>query len=300
MKSKVSFLIYLFVILALVGCKTNKEKENFKQKDKAPDSLKELSKLFDEIFDTIDKIEKVQLGLPIDIEEPKVEKESNSQEKDSKSSSSEGESSSSEGDKNSSSDSKDKPKEDSPGGTSDKNKEILKDETLKLSWKKIDEALEKAHGKWNDFEVDGIKKGITREKSEQFQTSFNKMTKSVEERAVVDIYDYGSQSIKNLKPFYDLYLDEIGGEVSTLKYIAYQSYIRAISDDIFGALSLFGYVEEEINRLRIKIGDKEEKVKALNKANNSLLDMEMALEEQSKKLFMIKKDLIIKNLKELE
>lgn len=296
MKSKVNFVIYLFILLTLVGCKTNKEKENFKQKDRAPDSLKELSKSFDEIFETIDKIEKVQLGLTVDIEEAKEEKASNNQDKgteDSKESSSEEAS-------NTSGDSKDKPKENTSQDTSETEKEESKDQKLKNAWAKIDEILEKAHGKWNDFEVDAIKKGLTRDKSQQFQTSFNKMTKSVEDRAIVDIYDFGSQSIMNLKPFYDLYLDEIGGEISVLKYIAYQSYIRAISDDIFGALSLFENVEEEINRLRIKIGDKEEKVKELSKVNNSLLDMKMALEEQSKKLFMIKKDIIIRNLKELE
>ena len=294
MKSKISLVIYFFVFLILVGCNTNKEKDSLKQKDKAPDSLIELSNLFNEIFETIDKIEKVQLGLTVEVEESK-DGSNNSQEKDKDT-----KNSSSEKQSNTSSNSGDKTKENSTESASEEKKEISKDEKLKLAWKEIDDLLEKAHGKWNEFEVDGIKKGITREKSEQFQTSFNKMTKSVEDRVISDIYDFGSQSVMNLKPFYDLYLDEIGGEISVLKYIAYQSYIRAISDDILGALNLFQDVEEEINKLRIKIGDKEEKIKELNKANNSLLDMKKALEEQSKKLFMIKKEIIIKNLKDLE
>lgn len=296
MKSKASFIIYLFILLTIVGCKANKEKENFKKKDNAPDSLNELSKSFDEIFETIDTIEKIQLGLTVDIEKSKNEKDSNSQEKEAE----DGNKDSSKEASNTASDNKDKAKENTSGSSSEAKTEVSKDEKLKLAWKKIDEVLEKAHGKWNDFEVDGIKKGITREKSEKFQTSFNKMTKSVEDRTIVDIYDFGSQSVMNLKPFYDLYLDDIGGEVSVLKYVAYQSYIRAVSDNINGALSLFNHVEGAINNIRIKIGDKEEKIKELNKANNSLLDMKLALEEQSKKLFMIKKEMIIKNLKELE
>lgn len=293
MKSKISLVIYFFIFLILVGCNTSKEKESFKQKDKAPNSLKELSKSFDEIFETIDKIEKVELGLTVEVEEAKNEKNNSQKEKDSTSNSS-GEQA------NDSSNSEDKTKENSREGSSENKTEMSKDEKLKLAWKDIDDILEKSHGKWNEFEVDAIKKGISKEKSEQFQTSFNKMTKSVEDRTIVDIYDFGSQSLMNLRPFYDLYLDEIGGEISVLKYIAYQSYIRAISDDILGALNLFQGVEEEINKLRIKIGDKEEKIKELNKVNNSLLDMKKALEEQSKKLFMIKKEIIIKNLKDLE
>lgn len=293
MKSKICLVMYFFIFLILVGCNTSKEKENFKQKDKAPNSLKELSKSFDEIFETLDKIEKVELGLTVEVEETKNEKNNNQKEKDITSNSSGEEA-------NDSSNSEDKTKENSKESSSENKTEMSKDEKLKLAWKDIDDILEKAHGKWNEFEVDAIKKGISKEKSEQFQTSFNKMTKSVEDRTIVDIYDFGSQSLMNLRPFYDLYLDEIGGEISVLKYIAYQSYIRAISDDILGALNLFQGVEEEINKLRIKIGDKEEKIKELNKVNNSLLDMKKALEEQSKKLFMIKKEIIIKNLKDLE
>lgn len=295
MKSKTILVIYVFIALLLLGCKTNKEKTSFKKKDKAPESLKELSKSFDEMFETLDKIEKVDLGLTIDITESKDEKDNKG---DEESKSKQNNNSDSQGDTNSK-DQEVTQQSQSSGATESKT-EMSKDEKLKVAWKKIDDKLDQAHSKWNAFEAEAIKKGITREKSEKFQTSFNKMTKSLEARNIVDIYEYGSQSLLNLKPFYDLYLDEIGGDIAELKYIGYQSYLRAISDDIPGALGLFQGVEENINRIRLKIGEKEEKMKELAKVNNSLLDMRESLPEQSKRLFMIKKEIIMKNLKELE
>lgn len=295
MKSKAIFVIYIFTALLLLGCKTNKEKTSFKQKDKAPDSLKELSKSFDEIFETLDKIEKVDLGLTLDITESKNEKDNKSQDQSNNSQKDTN-------DSQSDSPSKDEEasKESQASRSEEAKTEMTKDEKLKIAWKRMDDTLDQAHSKWNDFQVEGIKKGITREKSEKFQTSFNKMTKSVEDRNIVDIYDFGSQSLLSLKAFYDLYLDEIGGDISELKYIGYQAYLRAISDDILGALILFQDVEENVNRIRLKIGEKEEKIKDLAKVNNSLLDMRESLVEESKRLFMIKKEIIMKNLKELE
>ncbi len=293
MKSKLSIIIYILLTLVLVGCKSNKEATNLKQKDKAPDSLGDLSKSFDDILETIDKIEKVNLGLSVDEKEQKDENINKDQKQDKGSESPSG-------DQASNSQSKDTGKGSVSEGSDKSKSEMQKDEKLKLAWKEIDDKLEKAHNWWNKYDVEGIKKGVTQDKREQFQTSFNRMTKSIEARSIVDIYDFGSQSILNLRPFYDLYLDEVGGDISVLKYIGYQSYLRAISDDIVGASELLQSRDEYINKIRLKIGDKEEKVKELEMVNNSLGDMKKSLEENSKRLLMIKKNIIIKNLKQLE
>lgn len=291
MKSKLSIFICILLTLVLVGCKSNKETTNLKQKDKAPDSLGELSKSFDDILETIDKIEKVNLGLSVDIKEQKDEKSNKDQEKKQSSDSSSGDQSSN---------SQSQGTEKGSGSTGDSKSEMQKDEKLKLAWKEIDDKLEKSHKWWNKYESEGIKKGATQENRELFQTSFNKMTKSVEARNTVDIYDFCSQSILNLRPFYDLYLDDIGGDIAVLKYVAYQSYLKAISDDLTGALNLLQNRDEYINRIKLKIGDKKEKLKEVDMVVNSIGDMKKALDEKSKRLFMIKKNIIIENLKQLE
>jgi hypothetical protein len=116
----------------------------------------------------------------------------------------------------------------------------------------------------------GIKKGASKDRVTQLKEKINGLTKSIERREITNIYDLGSQSLLNLKPFFDLYKDDYRGEICDLKYSIYQYYIKAISNDKEGALNAINSKEENINRIRLLIGDDEKKIDELEKISSSL------------------------------
>ncbi|MBU5439988.1 hypothetical protein KQI42_18420 [Tissierella sp. MSJ-40] len=284
MKNRRTFFIYLVTIIFLVGCKSQRNTGvKFQQQERAPQNLVGVSKALDNILKSIEKVEKA-----LEAPETVIKMDKKNEEK-----SSEGTSTSSETDK------KNKENQESKKGeTGSKSSNI--DEILLEEWKKVDKELENAHRLWNAFEVEGMKKGVTKERADKFEESLNFFTTAIEKRNIIDIYDYGSQSMSNLGPMYDLYRDEIKGEISRIKYAAHQCYLRASQGRIEESLTLLNGTEEYINIMRQKIGTDNVKIKALDKVVLSIGDMRSSLKENSIKLFRIKKDIIIKNLEDLE
>ena len=286
-------IISLIFILLITGCKKQQKQTEFIIKDKAPDSINKLSDGIDDMLKSLGDIEKLNLDIPTS--DDKKDEEIQSANK-----------ASSQGDK--AKQSQGGTQEQSSQSSSDKDannnqqtspQNLPKDEQIKILWDSIHSKLEEIHINWNDFEPDGLKKGATTQTGEKFQTAFNRMTKAVENKNIIEIYDYASQSLKNLKPFYDLYKDEIGGDISVLKYTAYGAYTMAINGDIVGAGEMLSDKEENINKIRLKMTKQDEK-QAVEKVSMSLADFKNSLPENSRTLFMIKKDIIINNLKALK
>jgi hypothetical protein len=194
----------------------------------------------------------------------------------------------------------------SSSGSNDREpkQQMGKPEKLKETWDSIDKNLEKIHSFWDAYEVDRIKKGGTTETGVEFESSINKMTKAVENRNIIDIYDYGSQCYLNLKTFYDLYTDEYKGEVSKIKYMVYRYYLGSLTGNKEEVVKVLKDKDESINKIRIKLekdgNDEKEKMEELDKVAAGLRSLENTLEEDSKRLSIIKKDTIIKSLKLLE
>lgn len=299
MRKRKIFLLVIIILLFLIGCKKNEGQPEIKSKDKAPDSLKELSIGITDILNSIGDIERLTLNIPLaenkdnkakqqgQSEEPKQEQNTSQTQSSSESQSSGGQGQQSGGQQET------KPEDPKKAEIEKREKEI------KSSWENIEKKLEEIHPQWNSFEVDGLKKGITKEAMDKFETAFNKMTKSIEAKNIIEIYDYASQSFMNLKPIFDLYLDEIGGDISVIKHAAYQGYIKALQGDIEGAKNALNNKEENINKIRLKMTKDEDK-DAIEKISLSLADFRESLPEESRRLFMIKKDIIIENLKAIE
>lgn len=298
---KNKFIIYIFIILIILtsGC-TREDKNNniIKQRDKAPDSLKDLSSKLDEILEELGEIEKIELG--IDYQEDDTKKKDNIEEESKPEVTKEKEGEEEKSDSNKSDNKKGENKEENKGEDKE-NKDTKEPKNIGEIWKSIDKNLEQAHGLWNSYEVDRMEKGGAIENGNKFELSLNKMTKSIENRNIVDIYDFASQCYLNLKPFYDLYLDEYGGDISEIKYIIYRFYLGSITNDKDMMLNTIKGKDENINRIRIKLDkEDEEKMNKLNEVSVGLKNLEKILDEDSKRLYIIKKDTLIKNIKALE
>lgn len=295
--------VFLFILLfVLSGCSKDQNQSKIKPKDKAPESLNNLSKGLDDLLKSVGNIERINLNIPVkDIEEANKPQEPDKKDEEKPSDGGEkpedeGSNSQGQGDQ-------------SGGGSGSQGQgtetqkpttpEEKKDEEIKALWAEIDKKLEEIHPEWNSFEAEGMKKGASKESTDKFELAFNKMTKAVDNKSILEIYDYASQSLLNLKPLFELYTEEMGGDISVIKYAAYQGYVRAISVDVEGAKKVLSDKEENINKIRLKMTKEEEK-QNLEKVSLSLADFRDSLTENSRMLFMIKKDIIIENLKALE
>lgn len=288
--------IYVILLCILVGCTGNENQSKIETKDKAPNSLADLAAGIDEILSTVGNIERLMLELPVTGKENESKnKPLNEESEDTESpvgQTSSGGQDNQTGGGSSSTESK--------GGSSDKQEEEKKkeEETKKL-WEEISKKLDEIHPLWNSFEVEGAKKGATKEMGDRFESNFNKMTKAIESKDVVEIYNSGAESFSSLKPLFDLYIDEIGGDMSFVKYSAYKAYTKTLEGNNGEAAKLLTGREENINKIRLKMKEEKEK-EQVEKIKMALDDFKNSLSEKSRMLNMIKKDVIIQNLKELE
>lgn len=301
-KNKIS--ICIFVLIILVGCKSKSyNKEILKKKEIAPKSLQKLSKEIGSIMDHIGDIEKIDLDIDQDGKKEKNKEEDQSAQDQSGQQSGQDQSSGQKGGEQGSNTSSQESKRSSDKGEKPEDKlakEEIKDKKIETKWKQIDKKLETLYFLWNEYEVKGVKKGATAEKSEEVEDALNKLTKGIEDREVFTVYNHGSRSLKALKPYYDLYKDEVGGEVLSLKYKVYQFYINGVKGSQNTAKMYIENSEEDINKIRLKWENKKDKKENIDKISFGFKNLSNALTEDSRRLFILKKDVLIKNLNSLE
>lgn len=256
-------LIIVITLVLSTACmnKSSKKPMKVEQKEKSPKALISIGEGIDEILTSINDIGEI---LELSESELQVEKSEVESKKDKKT------------------------------------KPLTKDEELTKQWKEIDNKVEKIHKDWNNYEVESMKKGASVEKGKNFKKNLNSFTIAVENRNIPGIMDMGSRTMSSLAFFFDLYKDEIKGDLSRIKYAAYQAYLNATNGNVTNANKLLGPTEEYVTRVRQKLDKDKEKIKTLDKLSLAIADMKQSLNENNVKLLVIKRDIILKNIKSLE
>lgn len=290
MNRKVILSMLLINLLISTSCmKTTKEKSaQLAQSERAPESLVSVMRGIDEILDSISSMER-NTGLSLsefEVLHPDTGSK-NDKAKD--------------GGRNRGDQSKDG-MESNAGGNEDNKKLTSKDEETLKAWKTIDDRIEKIHKDWNSYEAKGIKKAASIEKSNELKENLNLFTIAIENRDMVSIMDNGSKTLFSLSYYFDLYRDEVLGDLTRISYVAYQAYLKAKGKDINGADKLLRTVDKYIANLRQKIDRKQnkEKLESIDKLSLSLGDMRQSLRDASEKLLEIKRDIILENTKGLQ
>ena len=287
------------MLLCINGCTNNDENEpGIKTLEKAPDSLANVYDELNSILENLGKIERIDLHINFDDEETGFEQEGVTAEEEGENPQSGAEDS--ESNEEETSQGQESNQEGSHQESSDSSDEVSSDDKIKETWLTIDKSLEDIYLYWSDYVNEATKKGITQERITAFKNSINKLTKAIEERNIIDNYDFASQSLSNLKPFFGLYKDEYRGEIAEIRYIVYRYYINAINNNDEAAMDAVNSREETINRIRMAIGDDEDKIKNLEKVVASLNNLGISLEDNSKRVYILEKDTLIKNLESLE
>ena len=269
------------MIFTLSGCRAQRNQTvKFEKKDKAPKALGDISKGLQDILKETEKVESILEGTDYDVnkveleraraeEKAKIEKTIEIKNETGGAMGTQGDSGGNQGKGGGSQGSQGgQPGDQSQGAKSKEQKKPEgREEKLLSTWEQIDKKIEETHKKWNEYEVEGVKKGVTLERTEKFKESLNALTKSIEDRTVAGIYNYGSQSMSNLAPMFEIYKDEIWGEINKIKYSTYQSYLKALEGKDIEASSMLGNLEEETNKIRLKLEKNDSKIKMLDNIN---------------------------------
>jgi hypothetical protein len=247
--------------------KESKKPKKVETKERAPKKLVMVLEELDRVLSSVDKIEETSKLSQMEFEslQTKTEKKEGKSKED-----------------------KDEKKE-----TEDKvsNKDI----ELTKQWKAMDSQIDKIHRDWNSYEIESRKKGASTEKGKEFKHSLNYLTTAVENRKTSEIVDATSKSILALAYYFDLYKDDINGDLSRIKHVVLQAYLNPD-----GGKELLDKTEDYVLRLRQKLEKDKAKLKDLDKLSLSIKDMEQSLKENSDKLLGIKKDIILKNIDSLK
>ena len=214
-KSKI-IIIYAILLLVLFGCggQEKGQQQEIKSKDKAPDSLKDLSSGMDDILKSLSDIERLSLNIPLSEDEDKKQEkpgqeqpsgggeqgggqQGDNQEKQSSDGGGqegqEGQGGQGQGGQQGQGQGGQQGQQGQEQQKQDPNEK--KNEEIKSKWEEIQKKLDEIHPHWNSFEAEGQKKGATKEAGDKFEASFNKMTKAIEKKNIIEIYDYASQSL---------------------------------------------------------------------------------------------------------
>lgn len=299
--------VYILIIpILLCGCMRKKDEEKqFEKKDIAPNSLNEVSTGISTILKATEMIEKIMDGTYVEKidEEKEVDKtqqqDSGQQDKQGSSGNEKQNEKQNQNQENTNNNENKSLEEEKSGNKEEKTQEKNNMKLLE-TWESIEKEIKSVHEKWNSYESKEIKKGIPTETIDLFRNSLNKLTKSIENKNVMEIYDFASQSLFNLNPLFEVYKDEIKGDINKLKYHTYRVYLLSLKNETNNANEILKNSEQVINLIRSKLEEDNKKLELLERVNISINDMEKALGENSIKLNRIKKDIVIKNLEELE
>lgn len=295
MKAKIPLIYTIIITLLLTACMNYSRKGGGKvsKKEKAPETLVKVSEGIDELFKSVDSIEEL-IGLSeSEYQAIRFQKDKKGEKSQKGNEGSNGEQSGQGGQGQESEQGQDQ------SNKGDQREDIMtKDEEIFLKWREVDKKLEEIHTSWNQYEVESMDKGANQQKGEGLKKNLNDFTIAVASRKIKDIYDAGSRVHNALAVYFDLYKDEISGDLSRIKYSAYKAYLQAQEGNNEEADKLLAGTEEYTARIRKNL--KEDKVKDLEKLSLSLTDMKMALSENNMELLKIKLDIIIENIMTLK
>ncbi len=288
MRKRLYLVLVIILSVLLSSCMNQKGEEgkNVEKKEKAPETLSKVSDGLDSLLLSIDSIEEL-----MELTEQEFQA-MNSKEEESKGKDNQSKESNEQNQEQGKQESKNQ------GQESKKQDTRTKAEELFMKWQEVDKGLEEIHKSWNSYEVEGLEKGATAGKGEEFKKDLNDLTVAVENRDIKSILDKGSKAFNTLAAFFDLYKDEIRGDLLRIKYSAHQAFILSQNGNKEEANKLLDETQEHTSRLRQKL--KEDKVKDLEKLSLSITDMQKALESNSMELLKIKRDIVNENIKAIQ
>lgn len=291
---KLYLILLNILIIFLIACGGSSGESELEHPDKSPESLNDVSTGIDDIGSSLDEIERLIMDIPLADED---DMDDDSQEQDQEQGQ-EQETQEQEQDQEPQQPQDPQQAQAQQSQKQAKSEEKIKNEKLKKAWEEIEKRIEEIHQSWNEYEVLGQKKGATREQLDSFENALNRLTRWISERNLGKSYGGISQNYLSLRPLFDLYLDDIMGELTNLKYDTYRAYTRGMNNEE-DSFEIFENNEDLYTRIKHKL-DEESKNDLINRLENSITSLKKGLKEDSRRVNMIKKNIVLENIKELE
>lgn len=302
MKRQRLIFIYILVIF-LIGCRGSSGETELQHLDKSPESLNDVSSGIDDIGGSLDTIERFVMDIPLMEEEEDMSEMTTQQEQQEQEQTAEGEDQGRNGQESSSGNSGDSSEQESQESEQSQeptqSEEEIKNQKIEKTWQQIEKKIEEIHGVWNEYEVKAQKKGATMDQLDSFEGALNQLTMSVSERNIMDTYGEISEAYLTLRPIFDLYLDDIMAELTNLKYDTYRAYTMGIMNNEEMNFQIFENNSDLINRIKHKLDD-ESKNDLIDRLENAIISLKKGLSEDSRRVNMIKKNIVLENIDELQ
>lgn len=291
---KLYLILLNILIIFLIACGGSSGESELEHPDKSPESLNDVSTGIDDIGSSLDEIERLIMDIPLADED---DMDDDLQEQDQEQGQ-EQETQEQEQDQEPQQPQDPQQAQAQQSQKQAKSEEKIKNEKLKKAWEEIEKRIEEIHQSWNEYEVLGQKKGATREQLDSFENALNRLTRWISERNLGKSYGGISQNYLSLRPLFDLYLDDIMGELTNLKYDTYRAYTRGMNNEE-DSFEIFENNEDLYTRIKHKL-DEESKNDLISRLENSITSLKKGLKEDSRRVNMIKKNIVLENIKELE
>lgn len=166
------------------------------------------------------------------------------------------------------------------------------------SWQTLAEKLKDIHKNWNKIESEAIKAGLTVAERKKFEASMENLTMAISQKdemnslkAAIELYGQYASLAKVFK-------SSIPADYYRTKYEILSAGIEAMGGEWDKAVERMPLLKESWNSFKTQVKVKDEKL--LSRSDLSMDDFEAAVAGKNKELLLIKTEIVLENLKQIE
>ena len=166
------------------------------------------------------------------------------------------------------------------------------------SWQTLAEKLKDIHKNWNRIESEAIKAGLTVAERKKFEAGMENLTMAISQKdemnslkAAIELYGQYASLAKVFK-------SSIPADYYRTKYEILSAGIEAMGGEWDKAVERMPLLKESWNSFKTQVKVKDEKL--LSRSDLSMDDFEAAVAGKNKELLLIKTEIVLENLKQIE
>lgn len=312
----IPILIVLAMSLAVAGCssKDSAEKKpgtSTGQKPKAPTVLKTIATDLDTIIAELDKKIKVQKMSPmqqsaqLDPQEQSGQDQTQGQTGGQSQGQSSGQSqnqssgqSQNQSSGQSQSQSQGQSQQKSQQATSGESSSQKSSQKQGTDWQKEYTSLTNIHKNWNTLEPDAVEAGMSVMSRDEFEKTLDQLTQNISNQKAEESLGSAINLYKNYADLAQVFTMAVPAEFFQVKYEIMASIFEAGRKNWSGSEEHIPKIEEHWARFKVQAGQTDRKI--LNRTEFSIHDLEQAIKNQQMDLVIIKGEIVMNNLKDLE
>lgn len=166
------------------------------------------------------------------------------------------------------------------------------------AWQKEDTSIKNIHRNWNALEPEAIKAGLSTADRDSFEQALEKLTLAVSSQkkeesltAAIEVYGKYANLVKTFN-------SAVPAEFYQLKYEVMIAADKAMKKEWTAAEEHIPKIEESWTNLKVKA--EKQDGKSISRTDFSITDLKQALKTQQPDLLMIKAEIVMNNLQQMQ